>query len=226
MYLSIITLAGLMLTAVASPASAPALDPARQVVFDVKGLECCLVNGVGCGHLLAPQLAALDRVPGVQKSFSNWTGTKLRIVVAPSADANAVADRVRDLLAESSHDATRLLGNDLAEALRIEQWYGAERAVELTAYEYHTFARRQLGAFAKDQKLDDALRQKLLALLDDLWDRAADGLAKPSADGDAYQSYWRDRRSRLIALFTERAKELLTPQQIDELIKKYASAGD
>jgi hypothetical protein len=48
----------------------------------------------------------------------------------------------------------------------------------------------------------------------------------PSADGDANQSFWRDRRSRLIALFTERAKELLTPQQIDELIKKYASAGD
>jgi len=70
MHLNIISMAGLLLAAIASPASAPAdFDPARQVVFR-GGLECCLVKGVGCGHL----------------------------ALATLADAEAVAERVRAVL--------------------------------------------------------------------------------------------------------------------------------
>src|SRR5205085_10973701 len=62
------------------------IDPAREIVFEVENLQCPAVKGVGCGSMLAPVLGRIDRIEGVADSFSNWTGTRLRVSAAPGAD--------------------------------------------------------------------------------------------------------------------------------------------
>src|SRR5713226_7212529 len=37
-------------------------DPDKQFGFRVEGLRCPAVKGIGCGHLLHPVLASLDKI--------------------------------------------------------------------------------------------------------------------------------------------------------------------
>src|SRR2546421_2974416 len=96
------------------------MDPAREVVFDVQNLECPAVKEVGCGSMLAPVLARLDRIEGVSRSFSNWTGTRLRISLAPGADRKAVAARVRALLSDDGRQPIETIGEAFTQALKKE----------------------------------------------------------------------------------------------------------
>src|SRR5437667_10592844 len=106
------TLLSSLAGAVTLPATNPSLgDPSRQMAFKVEKLECCLVSGVGCGHLLAPTLAKLDALDGVAHSYSNWTGTMLLVSVRPAADAQAVAERVKATLVADHQQPTRIDDN-------------------------------------------------------------------------------------------------------------------
>src|SRR5882724_10682364 len=93
----------------------------------------------------------------------------------------------------------------------------------LSSYEFHTFDKRQVGKFADDEKLDAPKRQKLLALVDDVWDKSGDGLGEPKPQADAYGQYWHDRRGKVVQLYADRARALLTPEQLDKLVKQYGS---
>lgn len=117
------------------------VNPDREMVFKVERLGCPLVQGVGCGHLLAPALADIDKIDGVSRSFSNWTGTRLRVSVAPTADREAVAARVRDYLARQQFGPTRIETHELAKALEAESWRSADRIHELSSFEFRTHAR-------------------------------------------------------------------------------------
>lgn len=197
------------------------IDISKEVVFKVSKLECPLVEGVGCGHLLAPSLAQMDGIEGVMRSYTNWTGSELRVTIAPKADVGAVAERVRAFLMADEQAPVRVDGDALARSLKENEWRGVEQVVELTTYEYHTFARRQIGAFADEQKFDAAKKEKLLALVDAAWEKAARGLGDPAPDADAYASYWQTRIDKLVQMFTMDSKDLLTQPQIEELLKKY-----
>ena len=70
----------------------------REAMFSVETLECPLVPGIGCGHLLAPIIGRINRIEGIERSFTNWTGDRIRIVAAKSADRDAAAERARTLL--------------------------------------------------------------------------------------------------------------------------------
>src|SRR5262245_9512401 len=140
------------------------IDATREIAFKVEKLFCPLVEGVGCGHLLAPTLAQIDGMDGVLRSYTNWTGSELRVTVAPKADVNAVAERVRSFLASDQQEPTRVQGDELTTALSREEWRSVEHVVELTTYEYHTFARQQLGEYADEKKFDATKKEKLIAV--------------------------------------------------------------
>ena len=198
------------------------IDPTHEVVFKVAKLECSLVNGVGCGHLLAPAMARLDRVDGVARTYSNWTGTLLRVSVAPTADREAVAERAKTALAADEQQPTRIEGGVLNDVLKKEDWRDTAHIVELSSYEFRTFAKHQVNAFADNEGLEEAKREKLLDLVDDVWDQSARGVAGPKPDASDYSAYWHGRRDKFIAAFTDQAKNVLTAEQIEKLLRDYS----
>ena len=197
------------------------IDPAREIVFNVENLQCPAVKGVGCGSMLAPVLARIDRVDGVSRSFTNWTGTRLRISIAPAADRSMVADRVGSLLSADERQPARVDGNKVAQALQHESWYSAARLVDLSSYEFRTIAKRRLAAFADAERLDADRRERLLRLVDQLWERSAEGLDQPGSGNGAYGQYWRARLDQFIGAYAERAREILTPPQVQKLLRQY-----
>jgi mercuric ion transport protein len=217
--------------AVADPSDAPAnqsrpepaapIDPSRELVFEVENLQCPAVKGVGCGSMLWPVLTRIDRLDGVSQSFSNWTGTRLRISLAPGPEAKVVAERVRDFLASDGRQPVAVNGSELTQTLRGEQWHNAAGLIELSSYEFRTVAKRRVGAFANSQKLDAAKRRKLLDLANQLWDKAGEGVEPPSPEPDAYGRYWHSRRDRFVSAFSAAARDVLSPAQVQQLLQQY-----
>jgi len=119
------------------PAEVNKADLARQIVFTVEGLTCPAVKGLGCGHRIAPLLARLDKVEGIEKSSANRTGTMLRISVASSADRDKVAETVREILTKDNRKPVLLAGDEFREALVKEEWGSPG---DLSAIEFRTFA--------------------------------------------------------------------------------------
>jgi hypothetical protein len=212
-----------------APRRAPSLritpiEQSKEVVFAVGMLGCPLVEGVGCGHLLAPILAQIDGIEGVARSYTNWTGSELRVTIAPSADRDAVAKRVHDFLAADQKAPRRLDGDALVESLK-QEWRSAEHVVELTSFEYHTFARRQVTAYADELKLKRTDRDKLLAVVDKVWDDVAKEVGDPAPDAESYAGYWHGRLNRLVPLFQTEARVVLSEAQIQEFISRYQQRG-
>lgn len=197
------------------------INPSREIVFTVSNLGCPLVDNVGCGHLLAPALAQIDGFEGVLRSYTNWTGTALRISLSPGADRDQVARTVRDYLASVRYEPNPLPEEMLAKSLKSEDWRGVERVFELTSYEYHTFSRQQIGDFADEQGLDQSKKARLLALVDGVWAKVAADVGTPGVGADEYSDYWKMRLDKIVDKFSHDAIELLSPEQIAELLKKH-----
>jgi hypothetical protein len=88
-------------------------------------------------------LARLDRIDGIERSYTNRAGTLLWVSVAPSADPERVAADTIRVLGEQ-RNPTQLLGAELVEALAKEEWRDSERVGELSAIEFRTLALRGL----------------------------------------------------------------------------------
>lgn len=205
------------------PSSQPAaidvvpIVPGQELVFRAETLRCPLVEGVGCGHLLAPLLARLDRLEGVRQSMSNWTGTLVRVKVDDPAVIGRVAREVQAVLTAEGHSAQAVTAEEADKVLASEQWRGAARMVDLTSYEYHTFSLRTAKAFAEREKLDPDVAARLLRIVEEQWDAASKSMGPPNPEGDAYASYWHQRMSQFVDTALERAKPLLTPEQFERL---------
>jgi mercuric ion transport protein len=214
---------GASAVAASSPQTQPQepIDPAREIIFKVENLQCPAVKGVGCGSMLAPVLSRMDRVPGVSHSFSNWTGTRLRISAAPGADRDAVAERVQSSLSGDGRQPIRLDENQLTQVLQTEDWHSAAALVDLSSYEFRTIAKWRLAAFADAEQFDFDRRDKLLKLVDQLWERSAQGLDQPGSEAGAYSQYWHARLDQFIGAYTERARDVLTPEQVQKLLRQY-----
>ena len=195
--------------------------PANDVVFKVGQLQCPLVNGVGCGHLLAPRMDQLNRIDGVEGSFSNWTGTLIRVTVLPNTDREAVAERVQKFLAADGQNPVRVSGQELATSLKGHEWRDVNRVSELSSFEFLTVARRRINAFADSEKLDSPQRENLLSVVDGLWDKSSVGLGVPKPEATAYAAYWQSRREKFVAAYIEQVRGALTPKQIEKLVREY-----
>jgi hypothetical protein len=187
-------------------------DPTRQVIFKVEGLTCPAVKGLGCGHRLAPVLARLNKIGGVEKSFSNRTGTMVRISVGPSADRDKVAAAVSEDLTKDSRKPVLLAGDDLKQALVKEEWSSPG---DLSAIEFRTFALHRVKTFADAEKLDKEASSKLVKIAEQQWERMAKGgdcCGKLKQPGD-----WLAQFKQFATSVPDQAKELLTAEQVERL---------
>jgi hypothetical protein len=185
-------------------------DPDKQIVFKVEGLRCPAVKGIGCGHMLHPVLASLDRIDGVQASSTNYTGTMIRVAVTSAADRAKVAEEVRKVLAENKPVA--LAGDELRLALEKEQWRETWRVGELSAIEFRTMGLYRIKTFAQVEKLDKATTDKLTKMAEDQWEQLAQQAKKEKA---TRPEDWGNRCKQSIAAFLDRAKGVLSDEQLE-----------
>ena len=192
------------------PAPIQVNDPDKQIVFRVEGLRCPAVKGIGCGHMLRPVLASLDKIDGVQASSTNFTGTMIRIAVNSAADRAKVVEEVRKVLAENKPVA--LMGDELKLVLQKEEWREAWRVGELSAIEFRTMALYRIKTFAQVEKLDKETMDKLTKMAEDQWERLAQEAKKEKA---TQPEDWGNRCRKAIPIFLARAKDVLTGDQVE-----------
>ncbi len=193
-------------------AEASGLDPARNAVFKVQGLECPAVRSLGCGHLLAPELAALDKLEGVERSLANRTGTMIRVTVAAAADREKVAEGVRKILTGEDRKAVPLAGIELKRALEREEWRGKDRIGELSAIEFRTLALHRVKTFAKAEKLGQEATDKLVTIAEQQWERIS---TEARNEGATQPEEWANRCRKSLPVLLERVKDVLTAEQVE-----------
>jgi hypothetical protein len=154
-------------------------------------------------------LARLGKVKGVEQCLVNRSGTLIRVTVERTADRDKVADEVLKVLAGDNREPSRLTGDELRRALAAEQWRPPD---ELSAIEFRTLAVRRVRGFARAEKLDRGVTEKLVRITEEQWDRLA-GKAKPRGA----KSDWSARCMEAAAAVADQAKELLTAEQTDRL---------
>jgi hypothetical protein len=161
-------------------------------------------------------LAQLDKLPGVERSYSNHTGSLVRLSVAPAADPEKVAEQALKVLDDQKRSPVRLAGAEFTRALDEERWRESERVGELSAIEFRTLALRQVKAFADEEKLGKDSADKLARIAEEEWGR----LARGGAPGDPKQPGkvdWRGRCRQFVAAVADRAKQVLTAEQVERL---------
>jgi hypothetical protein len=200
------------------------VDTESQLIFKAEGLTCPAVKGLGCGHRIAPVLARLNKIEGVEKSFTNRTGTLLRISVAPSADRDKVAAAVRDDLTKDNRKPVLLAGDDFKQALAKEKWGSPG---ELSAIEFRTLALYRVKTFAEVEKLDKNTTTKLFKLAAQQWDGLAKG--EDCCKQQPQPADWLTRFNSFAAAMAEPVKELLTAEQakrLQEALSKRCGKGE
>lgn len=194
------------------PNNSDATEPARQIVFKVNGLTCPAVKGLGCGHRIAPVLARLNKIEGVEKSFANRTGTMLRICTARSVDCEKVASAISQDLIQDKREPKRLVGEELKEALVQEKWGSPG---DLSAIEFRTLALHRIQTFTESEKLNKETAEKLMHLAEQQWDRLAKRI---DCCSKGYQpSAWLDRFKQFGVLMSDQTKEFLAADQVERL---------
>jgi hypothetical protein len=186
-------------------------DPDKQIVFKVEGLRCPAVKGIGCGHMLHPVLASLDKIDGVEASSTNYTGTMIRVSVTNAFDRAKLAEEVRMILAQNKPVA--LAGDDFSKALQKEQWRETWRVGELSAIEFRTMGLYRIKTFAQAEKLDKATTDKLTKMAEDQWERLAQEAKKEKA---TQPEDWGNRCKKGISAFLEEAKGILSDEQLEK----------
>ena len=92
-------------------------------------------------------LVRLDELTEVEQSFSNHTGTLLRIAPAAGIDLPTVTEAVTKVLEAESRSPVALSGDSLTAALADEMWRDSSRIGELTSIEIRTLVLRGLGYY-------------------------------------------------------------------------------
>jgi hypothetical protein len=158
-------------------------------------------------------LAQLDKIPDVERTYANHTGNMVRVALSSTANPEKVAEQVVKVLTQEKRNPVRLRDAEFKLALNLEQWRQAERISELSVIEYRTLAVRQIRKFAQSEKLDKATSEKLVKITEEEWDRPAkEEAAKANGAAD-----WRSRCTERAAAVVDRAKSLLTAEQVGRL---------
>jgi hypothetical protein len=207
-------------TAEPAKAAKPA-DPDREVVFRAQGLTCPAVKGIGCGHMLFPILTGLDKLDGVAASSANYTGTLVRVSLAPGADRAKVAAAARKALAEDAGEVAPLTGDDLRRALEREHWRGAGRIGELSAIEFKAMALYRIRKFIAAEKLDQATADKLVGIAEGQWEQVTKEAA--AAGKSTTPVEWGRRCKQAMPTVLAEAKGVLTAEQVERLKEALAT---
>jgi hypothetical protein len=189
-------------------------EPDKQILFKVEGLRCPAVKGIGCGHMLHPVLASLDKIDGVEASSTNYTGTLIRVSVTHAKDRTRVAEEVRKILADNK--PIPLVGDELKTALRKEQWRETGRVGELSIIEFRTMALYRIKTFAEAEKLNKETTDKLTKIFEHHLERFTQEAKKQKVTRPEDLV---DRGKKSIPAFFGRAKEVLSDEQIERFKK-------
>jgi hypothetical protein len=184
-------------------------------------------------------LARLDKIDGVEKSLANQSGTMIRVSAKSVETRDTVAEEATKLLTEEKREPVRLAGEQFDRALKTEQWRETGRVSELSAIEFRTLIGRRLKSFAQTEKLDEEKTDKLLKFAEEEWERLGKLAAEKTRESGASEKNegsesktktksseakssarnvdWRGLRLQFGAALADRAKELLTEQQVERL---------
>lgn len=153
-------------------------------------------------------LVQLDKLEGVKDSSTNTTGTLVRIEVAESADSLAVVADLESLFEDQGRKATRLLGDDLATALKDEEWRDANRVGELSEIEFRTVFSRRVKRFTETASLEQDIADKLVKLSNEVLEETP---------ASAASTDWSDFCNGLATTMLDKAADVLSEEQIGEL---------
>ena len=180
------------------------------------------MQGIGCGHRLGPVLRRLDQIDGVEASSANYTGTLLRISAKSGANREQVANAVEGDLTANKRSPSRLQADEMRKALSGEIWRGVHEIGQLSAIEFRKLNLGWVMAFAKAEKLDEKVSDKLLKVAESQWLAAQQASAK-EADLLPHQIDWRNRCTQFAEAVAQRSTEWLTPDQCQRLRQSAAS---
>lgn len=82
-----------------------------------------------------------------------------------------------------------------------------------------------MEAFAQWEGLERATQDKLLRMVDELWEKSADGRGSPPTQGDGYARYSNGRIAEFKGAMLKRARNLLTADQVERLAKEGGGNG-
>jgi hypothetical protein len=130
------------------------------LVLESASYKCGASEGLGCGLAIAPALARLDALDGVQESRVSWDGRWFRLQLEPSADADRVAVEAQAILEgpEQRVDAKDAPGENAG-------WWDADGTLELSLHEASELAADFTADIAAAAQLDEPKREQLGALL-------------------------------------------------------------
>jgi hypothetical protein len=169
------------------------------------------VEGLGCGHLIAPVLARLDEMEGAARVEVDRSGTLLRI---PSGGGHhRVLAELRKLGIEAQE-----LSADAPAIAEATSWYSRANILELSRQEFRLLARRwtaQVGRLTGEQE------RMLIASIEDAMDEALRSI--PLEGG--LRPEWTSARENAASRVLEAAATYLDREQVAELQMTLAQAS-
>ncbi len=127
------------------------------LILESGSYGCGAEDGLGCGLELAPMLADLDQVPGVEHSSASWDGRYVRLELA--SDANR--EHVVDAAAQRMHGDARPLDPSRVPTAARPGWWDAASTIELSRYEAGVLARDYANEIAAVASLADEERERI-----------------------------------------------------------------
>lgn len=120
------------------------------------------------------------------------------------------------LLSDDQRDPGPVTDAALNQAIEKEKWRAKERIDELSAIEFRTLGLRRVRTFAEKENLHQEITAKLVVIVEEEWDRLTKEIAsdKQKASG---KTDWAARCGRCAAAVVERAKSLLSAEQVERL---------
>jgi hypothetical protein len=130
------------------------------VVLQSDSYICGAAEGLGCGLAIAPALAQLDALAGVQESRVSWDGRWFRIQLEPGASPERVAEAAAAVLEGPAQRVD-------VEHAPVEEgaWWNEQGTLELSLHEASELAADFTADIAATVELDEAQRAQLGALL-------------------------------------------------------------
>jgi hypothetical protein len=156
-------------------------------------------------------LEQLKKVEGVDAAMANHTGSMIQISLKRNADVDTIANEMTAILEKEGRKPKRLSGGELVAAVDSETWRTAENVNELSEIEFRTVFERRVKQFVDQNDLDEETTSKLM----DFANQILDATPKSTTETD-----WGEFCGGLAAKMVEKAKAILSDEQLEELRKK------
>lgn len=146
--------------------------------------------------------------------MANHSGSLVRISLVDGANPSDVAMELETILKDQKRKPKPLSGDALTKAIAGEQWRTVETVGELSEIEFRTVFAKRVKEYADSNGFDEATKAKLIELSEQV-------LAETAASKQ--DTNWTAFCEGLAARMLEKAKEILTDEQLGELAKKLKS---